>query len=95
MPYISEKDRKLYDIHINNLISELKLLGFPPGHLNYIVSRMVGSCFNQKPSYGKGNDIMGMLDGVGKEFYRRKLGPLEDQKIKENGDIPEYSDPSI
>ena len=38
-------------------------------------------------NYQTMNDIMGALAGAQIEFYRRKVAPYEDTKIKDNGDV--------
>jgi hypothetical protein len=39
------------------------------------------------PSYTRGNELIGVMECVKQEFYRRRLGIYEDLKLKENGDI--------
>lgn len=85
MPYIEEKERAKIDPRLDYLIEGLGLL--KPGELNYILSRIVWDQFDKNPSYTQGNALVGVLQCVDAEFYRRKLAPYEDQKIKENGDI--------
>ena len=59
-----------------------------PGELNYIITLI---CKDYIDRYGECyrtfNDIMGVLEGVKLEMYRRKTGPYEDRKIKQNGDV--------
>jgi hypothetical protein len=90
MPYIIQSDRKQYNSAIKNLLDAISNYGFStvkPGDLNYIISKMVWEIFDKSPSYTKGNELVGVLECVKQEFYRRKLAILEDIKIKENGDI--------
>lgn len=59
-----------------------------PGELNYVLTRAVQSyAVLHGQSYRTYNDILGALDGCGKEFYRRVVAPYEDTKIAENGDV--------
>lgn len=94
MPYIKKDQRPRY----NNSIKEItKLLlekypgdngkDFDEGDLNYVISVIIYSLFDSSPSYKKANKLMGVLSGVDKEFYRRKVAELENRKIIENGDI--------
>ena len=43
------------------------------------------------PKYSKINAIIGILECIKLELYRRVAAPYEDVKAAENGDVPEYS----
>jgi len=86
MPYIKQQDRKKFDPHIDALVKELKL-NKSPGEFNYVISRMIWIVWVGSPSYTLGNNLIGALECVKAEFYRRFLAPYEDVKIKENGDV--------
>ena len=85
MPYIEQKERLAYDIAINRLV-EL-LIDHPIGHVNYVISRIIWKLFHHKRGYTTGNNLIGALECVKDEFYRRQLAPYEDEKIEENGDV--------
>ena len=90
MPYIIPADRIQFDPKIKEVISVITNNGSSKakvGDINYVFSKIIWELFDKNPSYTLGNDLMGVLEGVRSEFYRRKLGPYEDQKMKENGDI--------
>ena len=90
MPYIKKEDRKKFDSVIEDVVDALTEHGFKPvsvGELNYVISKIIWGIFDKNPSYTIGNNFLGTLTAVQLEFYRRKLGPYEDVKIKENGDI--------
>ena len=90
MPYIKQEDRKKFDSLIEDVVDALTDHGFSPvkpGDLNYVISKMVWEIFDRNPSYTLGNNLTGVLECVKQEFYRRKLAPYEDEKIKENGDL--------
>jgi len=58
------------------------------GELNYLITRLVHTFLGQKPeSYQNYNDALGALEGAKLELYRRKIGPYENKKIEENGDV--------
>jgi len=57
------------------------------GILNYIICKILLSIYNKKPGYYNYNRMMGVIECVKQELYRRVIGPYEDKKIKENGDI--------
>ena len=87
MPYIKQEDRLEYDIYIDHLLLWLEQRPWQPGHFNYIFTRLILSWFDREKSYTTANAIMGVLDCVGKEFYRRHTAPYEDKKRKEHGDV--------
>jgi hypothetical protein len=91
MPYIKKEDRKKIDKEIKNLVEKLTNHGcdLDPkvGNVNYVLSSIIWMLFDNKPSYTNGNNLIGVLECVKQEFYRRKLAKLEDQKITENGDL--------
>jgi hypothetical protein len=58
------------------------------GELNFAITELCKAYFeNNGGRYQQINDILGALTGAQLEFYRRKAGPYEDQKIKEKGDV--------
>lgn len=89
MPYIKKEDRPKFEDGIVEILRNLPLTsnGLKRGELNYVISSIVWRIFEQNPSYSLANDLDGCLDCIKKEFYRRKVAPLEDRKIIENGDI--------
>lgn len=87
MPYISREERRELDPLIDELIKVLKKspLEKIDGRLNYVIYRLLINLY--EPRYFNYNRAMGVLTCVSQEFYRRKISPYEDQKIKESGDI--------
>jgi len=59
------------------------------GDLNYVFSRIISGTMGDV-SYPKIAIVTGVLENIKQEFYRRIGVSLEDKKIIENGDIPEY-----
>jgi len=97
MPYI----KKRYDHQPENRNRRLELNdGNAPalttGELNFCIHRLFDAYFFTKttgssfPGYAELNDVIGVLECVKLELYRRLGGPYEDLKIDENGDIPFY-----
>lgn len=83
MPYIKPEQREFLE-------SLLATDVFPrdAGELNYTITRILLRYLKQKgESYQNFNEIMGVLNSVTQEFYRRWVAPYEDQKIAENGDV--------
>lgn len=80
MPYIKTERRKaLYNGEIPLNVGELNYW-LTTQIQNYIFSK-------RKENYQLYNDIIGVLQCMIQEFYRRKITPYEDKKIKENGDV--------
>lgn len=81
MPYIKperRQDLRIYDY------SELPKTA---GELNYVFARLIDRVLGNDPSYGDVNTVIGVLECCKEEVYRRVVGPLEDRKIGENGDV--------
>lgn len=58
------------------------------GELNYMVTRLIHEYWEENGSnYQAFNDIVGALECAKLELYRRWIGPYEDVKIAENGDV--------
>jgi hypothetical protein len=94
MPYISKERRKFFDKHINEIVdnlyenrNEVNNTSFNSGDLNYVISKVVWKLFNKNKKYNTANGLVGVLECVKQEFYRRQVVPYEDGKIKSEGDI--------
>jgi len=58
------------------------------GELNYLITLLINDYITDHGlRYSKINDIIGALEGAKAEFQRRIVGPYEDKKIEENGDV--------
>jgi len=82
MPYIRKSDRGQFNGYVENLASRIR----GPGELNYVLSLLLYRLWQRNPGYFTGNELMGCLRCVGLEFYRRILGPYEDNARREHGD---------
>jgi hypothetical protein len=82
MPYIKQEDRV-----------KIREGGTPKnaGELNYRIHLLLEDyvIFNGE-SYQTYNDMIGALEGIKLELYRRRVSGYEDEKAKENGDISFY-----
>jgi hypothetical protein len=87
MPYIKNENRVKFDSYIDALAKKLCEEKFEPGEFNYVVSRLIWKIFTLTPSYTLGNNLIGALECIKSEFYRRLLTPYEEKKIVENGDL--------
>jgi hypothetical protein len=79
MPYI--KNREFLDRGLHTVFPE------NTGELNYCLTKMILDYLGETPNYQKYNDVIGVLQCIIQEIYRRRVAPYEDLKIKENGDI--------
>jgi len=87
MPYISDKDRR---DKLNVIVDELLKLEINyRGELNYLLFKLCKSLIKDthQESYSNYKSYIGELEECANEIRRRFLGPLEDQKIRENGDV--------
>lgn len=95
MPYIDPDIRREIDPAINELGSALAQLHGKRGDLallgilNYALTKLVLSAMESigKRSYWVIAAMSGVIDNVGREFYRRYAVPYEDEKIIQNGDV--------
>lgn len=96
MPYIAEEHRT---DELNGAIVQLaKLINntkctdgdgkFHPGILNYSISVLISELLSlDHVSYSNLNKMVGVLECVKIELYRRVAGPYEDKMISNNGDV--------
>lgn len=90
MPYIAKADRPKFDSLIEDVVDALTDHGYKPadeGEVNYFISSVIWKLFDMNKKYKTANTLSGVISCVDKEFYRRKVGPYEDEKIKSNGDL--------
>lgn len=96
MPYIKKEDRDKFNIPTNHLpshggVDPLKRIGEVAecaGDLNFAITVILKHYLEQKgENYATHNEIMGMLESCKQEWYRRQVGPYENTKIDQNGDV--------
>ena len=59
-----------------------------PGELNYVITSIILRYLAKYViSYARFNEVMGVLESIKQELYRREVAPYEDKKIMDNGDI--------
>lgn len=89
MPYIEQDDR--------NPILRRDKIPETPGELNFAITTLVddytGVAGGGEVSYSGLNEIIGVLECVKLELYRRVAAPYEDQKRQENGDVYFWLEP--
>lgn len=57
------------------------------GELNYVLTRIIDARLAGDLSYTTINEVVGVLECVKLELYRRIATPYEDTKRHENGDV--------
>jgi hypothetical protein len=82
MPYIVTKDRPPIWRAVMALRKET---GVGPGNLNYAITNLLLA--TDPKTYADYNALVGVLECVKLEFYRRAVSVYEEKKIDENGDV--------
>lgn len=85
MPYINAETRAELAPQLNVLKETVDRFGL--GVLNYIITQLIVKWIGPQPSYRTYNDVIGVLECVKLELYRRMVAPYEDVKRGENGDV--------
>lgn len=82
MPYISQENRPAMDEIVDLMIEKDVKVN---GDLNYVLYAFCKRYIN--PSYNNYKNYMGELRECANEIGRRILGPYEDTKVIQNGDV--------
>lgn len=87
MPYVAKDQRENVDNYIE--IIAIWATGAGPGLPNYIITKLLRSIYDlpESQNYAKYNEIVGILECCKLEFYRSLIGPYEQTKLEENGDV--------
>ena len=80
MPYIKTDDRPLLDKIIVQIPKELTM-----GELNYLITKILLT--TEPQCYIDYNALVGVLECVKLELYRRAIAKYENKKITDNGDV--------
>lgn len=84
MPYIKKENRLKFDTLISNLSDEITC----EGDLNYIITSLIHfEIIKKGKNYQVVNNLIGALECAKMELYRVIIGPYEDIKLKENGNV--------
>lgn len=90
MPYIEQNQRDDLDMLVETAIrGSVNLPCLTPGDMNYLLTRLCVAHIGDM-SYTKANEVVGVLECVKLEMYRRAIAPYEDKAIIRNGDVKEY-----
>ncbi len=82
-PLIDALAKKINEIHAQNPAQTRD------GLLNFSVTEMLNECFPDA-RYTDFNEIVGFLECCKLEYYRKKIGPYEDEKETENGAVRSF-----
>lgn len=92
MPYIKQEQRVDIDVIVEHLSHFIK----DAGTMNYAVTRLSHLYLKEKGlKYANLNELIGALECIKQELYRKIAGPYEDEKIVENngvGIFPQYDE---
>jgi len=84
MPYINKDQREYFDQYLNeDFLTSLPYI--TSGELNYLITKLLIS--TEPKNYRDYNKLIGVLESVKLELYRRLIAKYEDKKIEENGDV--------
>ena len=88
MPYIKVEDRSKFEFVLSNFYRVLANKPVNMGDLNYLFTKILHDYLKEKGlNYQNINNVIGMLECCKLEMYRRLVGPYEDKKCNENGDV--------
>jgi hypothetical protein len=94
MPYINSADRATLTKPLVELVDEINFTVASGsnihGTLNYAITELINLAA-RPVTYGDYNNLIGVLECVKLELYRRAVAPYEDLKMFQNGDIPAYA----
>ena len=85
MPYIKPESRDKFSKTLSAFYNTKD--GLTTGDLNFLLSSMMSMLVSDSVTYTKINNLIGVLECVKLELYRRIATPYEDEKIDENGDV--------
>ena len=81
MPYIIQEQRE----ELDSWVDILEPTALSLGELNYLITRLLLKTYPQK--YQDFNALIGVLECVKLELYRRLITPYEQEKCDTNGDV--------
>lgn len=98
MPYIPNKRREVLDQYVNGLadyIKETNLESSWLGDTNYVITRLLMRLVQTfgPMRYWMAVSLLGTLEAVKIEIFRRAIGPYENKQQEINGDVPEFIPP--
>ena len=84
MPYIKKENRERIDPFVEELFDHLKTRG----DMNYAITKLLHKYIKREGlRYRNLNDVIGIVECVKLELYRKVIANYENLKIEGNGDI--------
>ena len=84
MPYIDYVSR----LRVLPTEARKKINPETPGELNFVLTSLILSYLDRtEKKYADYNEIMGVLECIKQELYRRVIAPYEEHKKNDNGDV--------
>lgn len=80
MPYITEERR-------SDLMHNPEAFPRNSGELNFLLTQVILEYLPEAPHYSDYNEVIGVLECMKQEFYRRVVATYEDKKCEENGEV--------
>lgn len=92
MPYIPQEDRENLNDKMKDLLNYILTNNISIGEMNFIISSLLNTYMlrianNLKFTYEVCNSLVGVLECVKFELYRKVIVDYEEYKIKENGSL--------
>lgn len=87
MPYTKQADRVVYVPLIKQAVYLLENSGNKTGDINFLFSSILTKMFKNEERYENANKLIGVLECIKLELYRKHIAGYEDLKEKENGSI--------
>lgn len=84
MPYIDRDRRKVL---LSTSVQELASVIDDPGDINFVISWLIWRIWKKQQRYKQANMLVGVLEAVKLEFYRRQVADYEDFKRDVNGEL--------
>ena len=85
MPYLTEQNKDYF----KEFLAALQHISIANGgELNFILTEVIKQFLvTHELRYETYNTVIGALESCKQEFYRRKVGPYENVKALQNGDV--------
>jgi len=85
-PYIKKENREKFKKIVGEFLENAKIVG--PGELNFLLTMLCQTYLaNNEEKYQTYNDIIGVLECIKQEYYRKQIVPYENLKEVENGEV--------
>lgn len=87
MPYTRPSKRAPFDALDQEFASVCQDYVVTAGDLNYLITRLILTWLGGVRNYDILNTVVGVLESIKLEFYRRVVALYEDKKRFENGEV--------